>query len=105
MNRSKKSSLYLNPLPNPYQVPDRPFTLDFIIRRPYLPRPNVGRRISHSMLTILELVRQGGQLLGNDLTIKYDHILFGVYPHPLLHQLQLTYNDSIAILEAFELKT
>lgn len=104
-SRLASPNLRLNSLPNPYPVPNRPFSLDFIARQSNLPKANVDRCLEYALITLIYIVGSGHPPVPSHVKIPYGGITFNVDPVSSPYQPDLTYNDTIAILEAFVLKT
>ena len=92
-------------LPNPYPVPNHPFSLDFIARQANLPKTKVDHCLKYALITLIYIARSGHAPVPSQVRIPYGGITFNVDPVSSPYQPDLTYNDTIAILEAFMLKT
>jgi len=106
--RQVNGTLQLNPLPNPYPVPDKPFSIFFEERQETLSRGDVVGCIHQAYDVILDHLCQHGDSplprVPSSLDFQFGNVIFGIAPVTWLPPPFLTYNDTLAVLEAFSVK-
>lgn len=105
--QSRQGSHRAGLLPNPYHVPGREFSLDFIGSYPDLRKEDVDDLVSYATMEVVKHIREHGDGPLPLESYRFPHapLEFIIRPWdniPAEHS--LTYNDTTAILEAFKLK-
>ena len=108
MNRQPKEALQIDPLPNPYPVPDRAFSVDFAADEPELPQSDADGCIFLAYHHVMEHIRQHGDgpipPSPRALLYTFRTVDLGIDRLDVPHQFALTYNDTMTILFAFAVK-
>ena len=103
---ARNNTLRLQSLPNPYPMPDSPYSLDFAPPGRILPRNNVVACLFTVRLELhahIRSHRKHDEFKGRDWLCAQENIVFAIKP-PVLGRATLTFGDAYQVLDAFALK-
>lgn len=108
MYRQANRTLQLDPIPNPYPVPDTAFSLDFQMGEFMLVRRDVVGCINYAYSVIVDHINQHGDTpIPRDpapLKVISDTVEFSILSIIAPHLPVVSYSDTLAILRAFAMK-